>query len=142
LRSRSLNIISILLDISDIAYTFIRSKEKRMTTISELAARVEEMMADVQNGLPTQYAIFNNDATATTWKIRVANHDANPERTDNHTISFIVPVKEKETGEDDTCQPFHVNKKSFASVPQQYVIVDGCDENGYSVEHLLTYHID
>lgn len=113
-----------------------------MTTITELASKVEQMIGDVQNGLPTQYTTFHHDDTNTTWKIRVANHDANPERADKYTISFIVPVEEKETGDDDTRQPFHINKKSFASVPQQYVIIDGCDENGYSIEYLLTYHID
>jgi hypothetical protein len=112
-----------------------------MTTIAELAAKVEEMISDIKKGLPTQYACYHDEATNITWKIRVANHDANPERSDKYTISFIVPVEEKETGDDDTRQPFHVNKKSFNSIPQQYVIVDGCDENGYSIEHLLTYHI-
>jgi hypothetical protein len=113
-----------------------------MTSITELATKVEQMIADVQNGLPTQYATYHDEVTEKTWKIRVANHDANPERVDNNTISFIVPVKEKEPSDDDTYSPAQVNRRSFASIPQQYVIVDGCDENGYSIEHLLTYHID
>lgn len=113
-----------------------------MTTIAELAANVEQMIANVQNGLPTQYTTYNDEATEKTWKIRVANHDANPERIDNNTISFIVPTEEVAKSDDDSYSPMHLNKKSFSSVPQQYYIVDGCDENGYSIEYLLTYHID
>lgn len=113
-----------------------------MTTIAELTKKVEEMISNVQNGLPTQYTTFHHDESNTTWKIRVANHNANPDRADNHTISFIIPVEEKVIADDDTRQPFHINKKTFSSVPQQYLIIDGCDENGFSIEYLLTYHID
>lgn len=112
----------------------------KMATITDLAKKVEDMISFVKQGFATQYASYYNEKTQTTWKIRVANHNANPERMEANSISFIIPIIEEDN--DDSYSSLHVAKKSFKSIPGQYIIIDGCNENGESIEELLNYNID
>lgn len=112
------------------------------TSIASLSEQVLEKIEWVSSGNPTQYLSFHDEQNDKVWKIRIANHGANPERADENTISFIVPEKEAEESDDDAYSPMHVNKKSFKNIPNQHYIENGCDENGTSVEELLTYHIE
>lgn len=50
----------------------------------ELADQVQEAISRVANGAATQY-VYSNGKT-----IRVSNHGANPERTDDNTVSLVV----------------------------------------------------
>ncbi len=100
-----------------------------------LAQQVQEAIERVQGGAASQYI------KAEGVTVRVSNHGANPDRVDGKFISFVIPVEEVED-EEYTGSSMQVAKKSFRSIPGQYVIVDGSDENGYSVEDILDYELN
>ena len=56
-----------------------------MTTVQ----KIESAIKDILNGLPTQYINIDN------MVIRVADHGANPTRTDNNTLSLVVSNDEQ-----------------------------------------------
>lgn len=116
-----------------------------MTTtnnISEITSKVNGMIESVRNGAASQYfSFYLNEEDEESWTIRVSNHNANPARVDEKTIVFVVVVEEDED-EEEMYSSLSINKKSFRSIPNQYVLdADNENENGEGVEEILEYHL-
>ena len=108
-------------------------------THADITTKVNGMIQSVINGGRSDYFTF--DFNETEWTIRVSNHHANPERVDENTISFVIVLPEVD---DEDNNSWSVNKKSFKSIPNQFIL----DENGEfneqftDVQECIEYLID
>lgn len=103
-------------------------------TFSQLVTDTEQMIANtIENG-GSRYTSFHDMRTNITWKVRVSDHNANPDRCDKNTISFIVPCN----------STYSKVVSKFQSLPSQYLL----NENGnfveqfYDVKECLLYNLD
>lgn len=112
-------------------------------TIQELSRIVEERIERVINGSATQYVKYEHPETEEDWTIRISNHNANPERVVENTISFVINLPEIES-EDEVYSSFSVNKKSFRSIQNQFELDEnGCFYENYSdIEDCLNCVLD
>jgi hypothetical protein len=97
----------------------------RNMTLSEIIQKTEENIEAVKNGITSRYFSFSHPETGEDWTIRVSNHNANPSRFDDNTISFVVFIPEIEDDE-DSYNTMCVNKKNFRSLTNQFAL----NENG------------
>lgn len=96
-----------------------------MTTVK----KIESAIKDVNNGLPTQYISVDGKT------IRVADHGANPTRTDENTISLVVGNDEQSYRSDRGRVVTNWERSN-----QFYVDSGGCfSENFDSIESFLNY---
>lgn len=109
-------------------------------TFQEIVSLTESKIQSVINGVASQYFTFENPETEVTWTIRVSNHNANPQRVDDNTISFVVFVPENNSEEDEYSQ-WGINKKNFKSIPNQFFLNESGDfkEQFCSIEECLEY---
>ncbi len=107
--------------------------------LKEIVKLTEEKIQKVINGSSSQYFTFDNELTEDAWTIRVSNHNANPQRVDNNTISFVVYVPEEDLQEQFTS--FSVSKKNFKSLPNQFFLNENGDfeEQFQSIEECIEY---
>ena len=108
-------------------------------TIQELVKKTEEKVQSVINGVASQYFTFDHPETEETWTIRVSNHNANPQRVDENTISFVVYVPETDSEEESS--NWGINKKNFKSISNQFFLNESGDfeEQFYDMEECLEY---
>ncbi|MCU0393912.1 MAG: hypothetical protein MUE81_22610 [Thermoflexibacter sp.] len=110
-------------------------------TISEIIKTAEEKVNNVVNGSASQYFKFEHPETEETWTIRVSNHNANPNRCDDNTLSFVVFVPESES--EESYSAMTINKKKFKSIPNQFFLNENgeFEENFMDMEECIEYSI-
>ena len=87
----------------------------------EIIKKTKENIEDVLRGMTSRYFSFSHPETGEDWTIRVSNHNANPSRVDENTISFVVFVPEIEDDE-DSYNSMCINKKNFRSLTNQFAL--------------------
>jgi hypothetical protein len=100
-------------------------------TFQELINTVESKVRNVVSGGGSSYVSWSHPDTNEIWTIRVSNHNANPQRVDINTVSFVVLVPDNES--DEAANSMTVNKKKFSSIANQFFL----DENGEFDENFL-----
>jgi hypothetical protein len=108
-------------------------------TIQEIVKLTEEKVQSVIGGVASQYFTFEHPETEETWTIRVSNHNANPQRVDDNTVSFVVYVPETDSEEENSA--WSINKKNFKSISNQFFLNESGDfeEQFYDIEECLEY---
>ena len=102
---------------------------------NQLIEKVETMIqTTIELGGSRYVKYFLNEEDEQGWTIRVSDHNCNPERIDNKTISLIVPCN----------TTYSEVVKKFKSVPNQYLLAEDGSffENFYNVEECLDYNIN
>ncbi len=109
--------------------------------LAEIIKKAEEKVEMVVNGMASQYFTFEHPDTEETWTIRVSNHNANPKRCDDNTLSFVVFVPESDSEESQSAMS--ISKKSFKSMPNQFFLNEFGDfeENFMDMEECIEYSI-
>ncbi len=107
-----------------------------------LIEQTEKAIQNIIKGIGTQYITYTHPTTDEDWTIRVANHNANPTRCDENTISLVVVLIEDEESEEFT--NWSVNKKSFKSIPNQFFLNENGEftENFMDIEECLEYTLN
>ena len=94
--------------------------------LTEIVAKIESAIEDIVNGYPSQYFGIDHidaDGDDEMWTIRVADHNANPQRISDNTIIFV-----RDCG----------NRTEFNDVKNQIVLNDSNrNEWGETIEEIL-----
>lgn len=114
---------------------------KTTMTTQELAVIIEGKIEKVINGSASQYLEFQHPETEESWTIRVSDHNANPQRVDENTISFVIFVPEKEKSSDENYSNWGIAKKEFRNISNQFFLNEegGFEENFPTMEECLEY---
>jgi len=99
-------------------YQQINTKAMEAT---EIIKKTQENIEAVIAGVASRYFSFTHPETGEDWTIRISNHNANPQRVNENTISFVVFVPEIENDE-DSYEAMTINKKNFRSIDNQFAL--------------------